>query len=207
MIWLGLTGPMACGKSTVARYLSETSGVSIIDADQLARSTLAEGSPIIAQIVERWGAGVLSLDGKTLDRKKVGEKVFNQPEERKWLEARVHPLVQDLAKKKKQEAMDRGDWLSAYDVPLLFENSLQEQFDLVLLVACDMETQIGRSTKRDGLSEVEVRARIQSQMPLSEKLKKADYIIWNSAKVLEPELRFEVDKFVQWVRGINYRPR
>ena len=171
---IGLTGGIATGKSHVrARF--EALGVPTIDADALAREVVAPGTAALAGIVRRFGADVLDGSGM-LDRRKLGAIVFEHPAERRALEAIIHPDV--------RRAMDA--WFQTLaptlpfaiaDIPLLYETGRHGEFDAVLVTACATDTQVRRVMDRDRLSETEARLRVAAQMPLEEKVRRADYVI------------------------------
>lgn len=170
-----LTGGIATGKSHV-REQFEKLGVPTIDADVLAREAVAPGTPGLDAVVRRFGAGVLNRDG-ALNRSKLGSIVFADPEARRELEAIVHPAV--------RKAM--GDWFASLDpgthpyaiadIPLLYEVGRDRDFDAVIVAACSPETQIQRLIERNGLSEAEARQRLAAQLPIDEKVRRADYVI------------------------------
>lgn len=172
---IALTGGIATGKSHVREQL-ERLGVPTIDADVLAREAVAPGTPGLDAVVRRFGAGVLNRDG-ALNRSKLGSIVFADPEARRELEAIVHPAV--------RKAM--GDWFASLDpgthpyaiadIPLLYEVGRDRDFDAVIVAACSPETQIQRLIERNGLSEAEARQRIAAQLPIDEKVRRADYVI------------------------------
>lgn len=193
MLRIGLTGGIGSGKSTVARRLAER-GLAVVDADQLARRAVAPGSPGLARVVEAFGPEILSPDGD-LDRRALGRVVFEQPERRAALEAIVHPEVARLAAEASEQARAAGARAFVYDVPLLYENGLEEQFERVVVVGASLPTRRARIAARDGLSEAEIEARIASQMPLETKLERADHVIDNDG-ALDATLR-AVDRLIE----------
>lgn len=180
---VALTGGIATGKSHV-RAQFEASGVPTIDADILARKVVEPGSAGLAAVVERFGCGILDEAGG-LDRRRMGAIVFTDPSARRDLEAIVHPAV--------QQATD--DWFAALDpgvhpfaiadIPLLFEVGRERAFDMSIVVACDPETQVTRVIARDGLTEAEARQRLAAQMPIDEKIRRADSVIWTNGTIAE----------------------
>ncbi len=177
MLRVALTGGLATGKSYAVRLL-EARGVPTIDADQLARAVVEPGRPAHAAIRRRFGDGVLQAGG-AIDRVRLGAIVFRDAAARADLEAIVHPPV--------RRAID--DWFSARvrahatppfavaDIPLLFETGRDGEFDRVIVVACAPEKQIARVVARDGLSEAEARQRLAAQLPIADKVARADLII------------------------------
>ncbi|URR35113.1 dephospho-CoA kinase [Thermosynechococcus sp. HN-54] len=185
---LGITGGIACGKSVVAAYLQQQYGVPIVDADQLARQAVAVGTPIYQAIVDRYGAEICRSDG-TLDRPRLGEIVFAQPEERRWLEAQIHPWV--IAQM--QQAIQKCDQsLITLVIPLLFEAHLEGLVDHIWVVATTLGQQLARLQQRDGLSEKAAAQRLASQLPLEEKTRRADTVLWNTGSL--EELYRQVDQ-------------
>jgi dephospho-CoA kinase len=171
----GLTGGIACGKTTVAGFLRDR-GVPVIDADQVARDVVAAGSPALHEIASRFGAEVLSVDG-SLDRKKLGAIVFADAEARRTLEAITHPRIRDRATELATALAREGHTLAAYEAALLIESSLQDRFRPLVVVTVDSETQVARVMARDGFSREQAVARLDAQMPLSEKVLLADHVI------------------------------
>lgn len=172
---VALTGGIATGKSDLrARF--EALGVPTIDSDLLAREAVVPGSAALAAVVARFGQDVLHGDG-TLDRKKLAKIVFADPEARGALEAIVHPEV--------RRAVD--EWFATLDpdrhpyaiadIPLLYEVGRDRDFDVVIVAACDPDTQVRRVMKRDKISEVAARQRLAAQLPIDQKVRRADYVI------------------------------
>lgn len=176
---LGVTGNIASGKSYVAREF-ERLGAVVVDADQLAREAVAPGRPALAALVEIFGSEILRDDGH-LNRDFLGRLVFADAEARKKLNAIVHPAIAELAEQRLNELRTRTDIpLIVYEAPLLFEAGAEGRVDRVLVVTIDPEIQLHRLMARDGLSETAARQRMEAQMPLQEKLARADYVIDNS---------------------------
>ncbi len=175
---VGLTGGIACGKSTVAAQLAEL-GVPIVDADALAREVVAPGTPGLAAIVERFGSDVLLADG-SLDRKKLGERVFSDPDARRALNAITHPRIAAAGLEKLRALADHPAPYRVYEAALLVENGMAKAFAALVVVTVDEATQLARLMARDGSTEDEARARIASQLPLAKKVEVADHVIDNS---------------------------
>lgn len=176
---IGITGGLATGKSMVASLFREL-GAIVFSADEIAREVLAPGTPALQEIVVRFGPEMLRPDG-TLDRARLGALIFANPEARRALEAITHPRILALMKERIQSALNKHgrDALIAAEVPLLYEVGMEDWFDAILVVAASEQTQIDRLRVRDGLSEAEARQRIACQMPLTEKIARADYVVWN----------------------------
>lgn len=187
MILIGLTGNIASGKSTVARLLSER-GVTIIDADVLARRVVEPGMPAFDEIVRRWGSGIVALDG-SLDRDALRRIVFSNHEELEQLNHIVHPEVAAFRDRLVREARQRGDRLVVCDIPLLFEGGMVDQFDRIVLVDAPRPIRLERLMRERGLSETAAMDMMTAQMPAELKRARADYVIDNTGTVRELEER------------------
>ena len=174
MKWIGLTGGIASGKTTAANLFRELR-VPVIDADRLAHQALVRNHD---KIVTYFGDGVLGDDGK-IDRKALGLKVFNDEKRLKYLESLVHPYVQEQVAKKKGLFESAGEIMAVYDVPLLYENGLQDQFDQVIVVYVPEELSKERLMNRNGLTEQEALSRIGNQISIEKKKELADVVFDN----------------------------
>ncbi len=197
MKWIGLTGGIATGKST-AKKLFESLGFAVIDADAIARLVVDPAHEGYESVVSCFGTGIISEDGR-LNRSALADIIFKSAEQKEKLEAILHPLIQLEVQKQKKEIFLRGEKLCFYDVPLLFEKNLQQQFDSTILVWCDLQTQKARLKARNNLTDQQVMDRIRSQMPLSEKLPRANYCLDNSTTVanLQLQIRTLVQKLLR----------
>ena len=148
---MGLTGGIASGKSTVAAILRRL-GAEIINADELAREVVEPGREAWQEIVATFGSGILQED-QAIDRRKLRDVIFNDPQARKKLETIIHPRVRTLAEEKIRACEAAGSTLVVYEVPLLFEALIHHWIRPVILVACDIETQKSRLKERDHLSD------------------------------------------------------
>ena len=172
---VALTGGIATGKSHV-RAAFDRLAVPTIDSDTLARNAVAPGTPGLQAVVARFGGKVLDTSG-ALDRRKLGDIVFADPDARRALEAIVHPEVR-LATERWFGSLDAARHTYAIaDIPLLYEVGRDADFETVIVVACDPAAQLRRLMDRDGLSEDDARRRIEAQMPLDDKARRADYVI------------------------------
>lgn len=176
MKWMGLTGGLASGKTTVAGLL-RSKGYPVIDADEIARLVVRPGSPGLQAVLSTFGQELRLPDG-TLDRRALGRKVFGQPQELLKLEAIVHPLVQDEVLNRRKAFARQGFRLAFYDVPLLFERGLSG-FDGTVVVSTTEEKQRERLRDRDHLDEGEIANRLASQLPMAQKVLQADYVLRN----------------------------
>jgi dephospho-CoA kinase len=178
-ILTGLTGGIATGKSTVSAMFAHL-GARVIDADLLAREVVAPGQPAHAAIVKEFGPEVLQSDGY-LDRKRLGAIVFADAERRKRLEAITHPAIrQRQARILSVFEEEAFEGVVIWDVALLFETGGDAAMDKIVVAYADEATELERLMARDGIGEAAARARIQSQMPVAEKAKRAHYVIDNS---------------------------
>lgn len=199
MKWVGLTGGIATGKSTVTDLLRQL-GYSVIDADIVAREVVQIGSSGLKSVVSEFGTDVLALDG-SLDRKKLGAQIFSDNQKRKKLEQILHPLIQARVQKLKEQLAQQGHLLAFYDVPLLFENNLEDQFDYTIVVSAHSDLQTQRLMQRDNLSEQQALQRIKSQMELSEKSKRASFVILNNSNL--SDLKNQLLQIVEKIKSQN----
>ena len=171
---IGLTGGIATGKSHVLAQFREH-GVPVIDADVLARESVAPGSQGLAGAVSRFGPEILRPDG-SLDRAALGAIVFRDAAAKGDLEAIVHPYVRQRIEEF-FAAIPSSVPFAVADIPLLYESGRAEGFDAIVVVACSRERQLERVMARDGLSREDAERRIASQWPIEEKVERADYVI------------------------------
>lgn len=176
---LGLTGNIASGKSTVAGMLAGM-GARIIDADEIAREIVEPEKPAWADIVKKFGPGVLSPDG-SIDRRRLGEIVFGDEGKRRLLMDITHPRIKDAVRERLSEYRKESVPVVVIEAALIVESGgLREFLDGLIVVTADEEAQIERLIKRSGYTREEALARIGSQMPAGEKALHADYLIDNS---------------------------
>ena len=181
---IGLTGGIACGKSTVSTEL-RAHGAAIIDADALAHELSQPRQPIYNAYVECFGREIVAADG-TLDRAAVARRVFADPAVRAEVEAIAHPIIRRAAEERLRAARDENKRAAVLDVPLLFEAGWDALADETWVVALPREEQLARLLARDKAMDAgEARARIAAQMPLAEKCARADVVIDNSGTVEE----------------------
>ena len=181
---IGLTGGIACGKSTVSAEL-RARGAAIIDADALAHELSQPHQPIYNAYVERFGSEIVAADG-TIDRAAIARRVFADPAVRAEVEAIAHPIIRSAAEERLRAARDENKRAAVLDVPLLFEAGWDALADETWVVALPREEQLARLLARDKAMDAgEARARIAAQMPLAEKCARADVVIDNSGTVEE----------------------
>ncbi|MED4599169.1 dephospho-CoA kinase [Paenibacillus validus] len=187
---IGLTGGIACGKSTVAAMLVRR-GALLVDADRIAREVVEPGTPVLAKVIERFGADLLQEDG-SLNRKKLGERIFGDPEARRDLEGLLHPSIRATMRERMRAYENEfPDRLVVVDIPLLYESGLQSMVERVMVVYVPREVQLMRLMARDGLSPEQAEQRLQSQMPIEEKRRLADIVIDNTGSLEETEKQIE----------------
>ncbi|MBE7414670.1 MAG: dephospho-CoA kinase [Deltaproteobacteria bacterium] len=178
---VGLTGGIATGKSLVSAEFKRL-GARVIDADEIAREVVEPGKPAYGEIVAEFGSPVLNPDG-TIDRKALAERVFSDKEALAKLNGITHPRIR--ARIREEIARAGKDELVVIDVPLLLEGPLKDAVDRIIVVYADEEKQLERLAKRNGTSREEALRRLASQMPVTEKLKYADYVIDNNGAIEE----------------------
>ncbi len=184
MMLVGLTGGVATGKSTVARLFRDC-GAHVIDADDLARQVVAPGKPAWQEIVKTFGRDVLRPD-RTLNREAVARVVFRHKGKLARLNAIVHPRVARLqAALTKTLATRNPHAVIVYDVPLLFEAGVDKRVDRIVVVTADRATQIARLMSRNGLTRADALRRVRAQMPLSKKVRAADYVLDGTQPIRE----------------------
>lgn len=185
MLKVGLTGGIGSGKSSVARRLA-AHGALVIDADAIAREVVEPGTPALAEIVAEFGDQVLTPEGR-LDRARLGEIVFADETKLARLNAIVHPRVEERTQELMAQAKEGT--IVVYDVPLLVENNLADQYDVVIVVDVPVHTQVERVTANRGMPEEQVRARINAQASREQRRAVADIIIDNSGTEEELDAR------------------
>ncbi len=188
---IGLTGGIATGKSTVSAYLSQRHRLPVLDADIYARQAVAKGSEILDAIAHRYGSNMLLADG-TLNRTQLSNIIFNNADEKKWIEQQIHPFVRSQFKTT-AASFERSQTL-VYAIPLLFEAKLTHLVTEIWVVACQPSQQKQRLMNRSRLSASDAQLRIDAQMRLNDKCQLADYVLDNSTEI-EPLYR-QVDALV-----------
>lgn len=183
MIRLGLTGGIGSGKSTVAQMLVGH-GATLIDADAISRATTAAGGAAIAQIAAQFGRDAINADG-ALRRDVMRQRVFADPNARQQLEAIIHPLVSSESARQIEAARQAGSTWVVFDIPLLVESKRwRQQLDKVLVIDCQVATQISRVTQRSGWTQEAVKKVIAQQATRIQRLAAADLVIYNDGLAL-----------------------
>lgn len=189
--FLGITGGIASGKSTVSGMLEEM-GASLIDYDILARQAVEPETPAWRDIVGFFGKVVLFEDD-TIDRKKLSEIVFREPEKRKALERFIHPRVDEECLRRVRALIQKDPHaIIQVSIPLMMERGDQSFFHKVILVYIPKDLQIERLIRRDGIAREQAESILHAQMPIDEKVKFADFVIRNEGRL--EETRKQVEK-------------
>lgn len=198
MLKLGITGGIGCGKSEVCRLL-EKLGVPIIHADIVAKDLVNENEQIKRDLKQAFGEDVY-FPNDTLDRRKVADIIFNNEEAKQQLNQIIHPHVLEYQEKElsRLEATEKFR-IAGVEAALIFEAGSHTQFDVIVVVAASRETVIQRLKERDGLTGKEILKRINSQMDLQEKIKRADFVIYNDGPL--DELNHKVKRLFNWLNN------
>lgn len=198
MLIIGLTGGIASGKSLVAKTFKDL-GAHLIDADKIVHDLLEPGQTAWNEVIDHFGAGI-QLPDKTIDRRRLGEIVFNDPDKREWLNRSLHPKVFEVFNGRVKHISERQpDAVIVLDAALLIETGYHKKTDKLVVVYAEEEQQLKRMMERDGFSREHALARIRSQMPLGEKRGHADYVIDNTGPREETE-RQARDVFAACIR-------
>ncbi|MFO8524814.1 dephospho-CoA kinase [Staphylococcus aureus] len=200
---IGLTGGIASGKSTVSELLS-VFGFKVVDADKAAREAVKKGSKGLAQVREVFGDEAIDENGE-MNRRYMGDLVFNHPEKRLELNAIIHPIVRDIMEEEKQEYLKQG-YNVIMDIPLLFENELENTVDEVWVVYTSESIQMDRLMQRNNLSLEDAKARVYSQISIDKKSRMADHVIDNLGDKLE--LKQNLERLLEeegYIEKPNYR--
>ena len=197
MYVIGITGGIACGKSEVSRRLQER-GLPVVDADVVARELAEPGQPLLKELAETFGDGVLQSDG-SLDRKRLGSLVFADRDLLEQLNALMHPAIWKECLRRLGELRDRHP-AAVLVVPLLYEHGGEAFADTVWVVACSEEMQLQRLRERDRLTEEQAKARLRAQMPIAKKIELADHVIPNEGTLAD--LEREIDVAMEILQGV-----
>jgi dephospho-CoA kinase len=189
MKWIGITGGIATGKSTVSKMIQDLGAV-VIDADQLSREVVQPGSFGLQAISSNFGPDVITSMGE-LDRKKLAEIIFKDEIKRARLENLLHPLIQWRSQQERDILERRGLPFAFYDATLIFEKGLQYKFNGVIVVTADPEVQKKRLIERNKITAEEAEKRIAAQWPMTKKVQLANFVIDNSGSVAQTKAQVE----------------
>jgi dephospho-CoA kinase len=197
---VGLTGGIGSGKTTVANLFADL-GITLVDADIVARQVVEPNSSGLQQIIQHFGADICMADG-SLYRSKLRDIIFNQPEQRDWLNNLLHPMIRNAMLQQVKNAV--SDYVILV-VPLLFENGLDKLVNTTLVVDISPELQISRTSKRDNVASTQVEQIIQSQISRQQRLSKADDIVDNQGElnVLRDKVALLHHKYLKLAKTIN----
>jgi dephospho-CoA kinase len=176
-IIIGLTGGIASGKSTATQVLRRKR-IPVICADEIAHDVTRINQPAYKAIIKTFGKEILQKN-KRLNRQRLAKIVFTDPKLKKKLEGIVHPAVRKEIHAKIKELKEKGKRLIILDIPLLFESGWHKKCDYTICIAAPQNTQIERLIKHRKMTHKHALERIRSQMPLKDKMKLADFVIWN----------------------------
>ena len=181
MLKIAITGGAGTGKSTVARMFAEL-GAEVLDADAMAREAVAVGAPAWVELRRLYGAEYFHENGE-LNRSRLAQVVFADPEARRRLDGLIHPRVEAELQARVAELARRGVPLVLVEVPLLFETGREAAFDRVIVVAAPEADQIRRLRARDHRGEAEIRGILAAQWPLADKVARGDYVVDNGGEL------------------------
>jgi len=196
MKWIGLTGSIATGKSTATQILKDMN-YPVLDADEVARLVVRPGTTGLKEVLQTFGQDLLLANGE-LDRGKLGTLVFTDPLQLRKLEAILHPRIRTYVQEEKRRLEAQGVRFAFYDVPLLFEKNMDDQFDAIILISAGEQTQIQRLRASRNMTEGQARKIISLQLPLAEKKKRADFVIQNESQIAD--LRLEILSVVEKIK-------
>ena len=194
MLWIGVTGGLGSGKTAVAQRLKSLN-FSVVDADEIAKQVLSPEQEVYKKVVHNFGPGILNQQG-VVDRGLLAKVVFSDPVKLQQLEALLHPEIQQRVKKLRHRLAQTEKW-SFYDVPLLFEKKMEEQFNAIIVVDAPLELRKKRIFERTVWSEAEFEQRRLAQIPLEEKTKKTKYVIQNDGTL--SKLNQEIERVLSMI--------
>ena len=198
----GLTGGIACGKTTVARLFAQH-GIPVVDADALARELVVPGSYGLSQLVHTFGTEYLHPDG-TLNRQKIGARTFSDPDALKTMTALMTPLIVAAAEQKIRGLEALGEDIVCFEAALLVQMGLRDRYRPLVAAYADPDIQLARLRQRNGYTETEARARIAAQLPAAETARLADVVIDTNGSFERVER--QVETLIQTLQAWAERP-
>ncbi len=204
MLKVGITGGIGCGKSEVSKILREQ-GIPIIPADLVARKLMNSDEEIRSSLIESFGEDVYFPNGR-LNRKRVSEIIFNDEPAKEKINRIVHPKVIEAEHRMLEKLFQSGHFqIAGIEAALIYESGSDKYFDLVIVVSASPETVIQRLKIRDDTDEIQIQKRIESQMPLSEKIRRADYVIHNNGTL--NDLKSRTKALARWLQEKANSPK
>ena len=188
MMKLGLTGGIATGKSTVSKMFKEA-GIPVIDTDKIARDVIQKGTEAYREICDYFTDDILLTNGE-ISRKKLGQIIFANTKKRNKLNSIVHPKVEEIVESELEKFHALDVKVIVIDVPLLFETNFEDLVDKTVVVYTSQKEQVKRLMERDHIDKEYALMKIKAQMPLSDKVDMADYVINNSYSILQTKKDF-----------------
>lgn len=187
---LGITGGVGCGKSTLGEIMVER-GWSVIDTDDVARELMAPGQENWQNMIDGFGPSILNVD-QSINRRVLGDLVFGDPAARQKLNELTHPSIRAAWTSQRDDILSRQpDACVAVIIPLLFEVGLQTEFERIACVGCTRKTQRQRLMKRNWSAE-HIQQRMESQLPLAEKMQLSQTVFWNEGSLERLGAQFEL---------------
>jgi dephospho-CoA kinase len=191
---VGLTGGIATGKSAVSKLLQTRPNVLVVDADAVSREICSVGSKGLKAVIERFGSDFLKDDG-TLDRRRLRNLVLNDSAARSDLESILHPRIATAISQKAERALSDGIELFVVEAALMIETGSYRNYDALIVVTCEVDTQLTRLVNRDGLAIENAKKWISTQLPLADKAALADHVISNNDDF--QALEFAVERLLE----------
>lgn len=203
MLIIGLTGGIACGKSAVSSELKKF-GAKILDIDEVTHELLEPEGRLFDTYVQHFGKYIVAVDG-LLNKKIIGEIIFNHPDERAWINSVAHPILLNAARDFLEDCAKEGTEIAVVEVPLLFEAGWEHLFDEIWAVYVGRAKQIWRLVQRDNLSQQQAIARVNAQMPVEEICKRADVVINNNKTSARTRKQVHVALRGRLVKGRSFK--
>ncbi|MEW6056943.1 MAG: dephospho-CoA kinase [Bdellovibrionota bacterium] len=197
---IGLTGNIGCGKSAVAKILA-TLGAAVVDADQVSREVTKTGTPLLRTLLAEFGPGIIDAETGELNRQALRGIVFADPKKRRRLESLLHPAIAKRSRERFEELFKSGAEVVIYEATLIVEAKRTAEFDGLLVITADSSTQMRRLMERDpGLTTQTAHQILSAQLPQSEKIKAATWVIENNGSLEELSSKVE-----QWWANVRSR--